>query len=153
MKKKKIFIMLLIFILFVTFIVIYVIKSNNNLNTNELFIEYHADILDSSFGTSDINVYADGNIWAKSVERGKVKKQISAEEVEKLKEKLVEIDYMNLKKEYNVYGDGAYEEIIIKIDGQEKKIRLNYIMSRYDSTNLPKELSEFMKIFKQTIYE
>lgn len=60
---------------------------------------------------------------------------------------------MNLKKEYNVYGDGAYEEIIIKIDGQEKKIRLNYIMSRYDSTNLPKELSEFMKIFKQTIYE
>ena len=153
MKKKKIFIMLLIFILFVTFIVIYVIKSNNNLNTNELFIEYHADILASSFGTSDINVYADGNIWAKSVERGKVKKQISAEEMEKLKEKLVEIDYMNLKKEYNVYGDGAYEEIIIKIDGQEKKIRLNYIMSRYDSTNLPKELSEFMKIFKQTIYE
>lgn len=128
-------------------------KSNNNLNTNEIFIRYRSDILPSSFSTSDIDVYADGSIWAKSVENGNAKKQISPEDLEMLKEKLREIDYMNLEKEYNVYGEGSYEEIIIKIDGNEKKIRLNYIMSRYDSTNLPKELSEFMRLFKQTIYE
>ena len=103
-------------------------KSNNNLNTNEIFIRYRSDILPSSFSTSDIDVYADGSIWAKSVENGNAKKQISPEDLEMLKEKLREIDYMNLEKEYNVYGEGSYEEIIIKIDGNEKKIRLNYIM-------------------------
>lgn len=150
---KKIFIIILAIILIITFIIIYVMKSNNNLNTNEIFIRYRSDILPSSFSTSDIDVYADGSIWAKSVESGNAKKQISPEDLEMLKEKLREIDYMNLEKEYNVYGEGSYEEIIIKIDGNEKKIRLNYIMSRYDSTNLPKELSEFMRLFKQTIYE
>ena len=127
-------------------------KSNNNLNTNEIFIRYRSDILPSSFSTSDIDVYADGSIWAKSVENGNAKKQISPDDLEMLKEKLREIDYMNLEKEYNVYGKGSYEEIIIKIDGNQKMIRLNYIMSRYDSTNLPKELSEFMRVFKQSIY-
>lgn len=128
-------------------------KSNPNVNTNEVFIRYRSDILSSSFGISDIDIYADGNIWTKSLESGKTKQQISEEDLEKLKEKLRDIDYMNLEKEYNVYGDGAYEEIIINMDGNEKKIRLNYIMSRYDSTNLPKQLSEFMRLFKQAIYE
>lgn len=153
MKKKKIFLIILAIILFITFIIIYVIKNNNNVNKSEVFIKYRSDIVTTSFKSSDIDVYADGNIWAKSVESGKVKKQISTEDLEMLKEKLIEIDYMNLEKEYNVYGNGSYEEIIIKLDGNEKKIRLNYIMSRYDSTNLPKELSEFMRLFKQAIYE
>ena len=72
---------------------------------------------------------------------------------DKLKEKLKEIDYMNLKEQYNVYGTGNYEEITINLDGNKKKIRLDYIMSRQDSTNLPKELNEFMRLFKETIYE
>lgn len=153
MKKKKIFLIILATILFITCIIIYVMKSNNNVKSGEIFIKYRSDILPSSFKSSDIDIYADGNIWARSVESGKVKKQISQEDLEMLKEKLREIDYMNLDKEYNVYGEGSYEEIIIKIDGNQKMIRLNYIMSRYDSTNLPKELSEFMRLFKQSIYE
>lgn len=153
MKKKKIFIIVLAIILAITFIIIYVIKSNNNLSTSELFIKYRSDILPFPNGSSDIDIYADGTIWAKSVEYGKVKKQISQEDLDILKEKLIEIDYMNLEKEYNVYGSGSYEEIIINIDGNTKTIRLNYIMSRYDSTNLPKGLNEFMRLFKQKIYE
>ena len=77
----------------------------------------------------------------------------TSEEIEKLKEKLKEIDYMNLKEQYNVYGTGNYEEIAINLEGNKKKIRLDYIMSRQDSTNLPKELNEFMRLFKETIYE
>lgn len=83
----------------------------------------------------------------------KPKKEIASEEIEKLKEKLKEIDYMNLKEQYNVYGTGNYEEIAINLEGNKKKIRLDYIMSRQDSTNLPKELNEFMRLFKETIYE
>ena len=78
---------------------------------------------------------------------------LTKEEIEKLKEKLKEIDYMNLKEQYNVYGTGNYEEIAINLEGNKKKIRLDYIMSRQDSTNLPKELNEFMRLFKETIYE
>ena len=85
--------------------------------------------------------------------KGKVKNQITEEEVNKLKEKLREIDYNNLNKEYNVYGNGNYEEIKINMDGSSKDIKFNYIVARYDSSNLPKELSEFMRLLKQTIYE
>lgn len=121
MKKKKIFIIVLATILFITFVIIYVMKSNKNVNTSEIFIKYRSDIVPASFKFSDIDIYADGSIWAKSVESGKVKSKISPEDLEMIKEKLIEIDYANLEKEYNVYGEGAYEEIIIKIDGNEKK--------------------------------
>lgn len=153
MSKKKIFLIVLVIILFITFIIIYVVKSNNKLTTSERFIRYRSDILALPYGSSDIDIYADGTVWAKLVEYGKAKSQISEEDLQKLKEKLIEIDYMNLEKEYNVYGKGSYEEIIINVDGSEKKIRLNYIMSRHDSANLPKGLSEFMKLLKQAMYE
>ena len=79
-------------------------KSNPNVNPNEVFIRYRSDILSSSFGISDIDIYADGNIWTKSLESGKTKQQISEEALEKLKEKLRDIDYMNLEKEYRNYS-------------------------------------------------
>lgn len=153
MKKKKIFLIILAIIIFIIFIIIYVMKTNNKLTTGERFIRYRSDILALPYGSSDIDIYADGAIWAKSVEYGKAKNEISEEDLKKIKEKLIEIDYMNLEKQYNVYGKGTYEEIIINIDGNEKKIRLNYIMSRHDATNLPKGLNEFMKLLKQAMYE
>lgn len=152
-KIKKIIITILLIVISITMIVIYTIKTNGQLNTTEKFIEYDGDIMAIPYGRSDIDVYADGKIWAKSVEYGKAKKEIASEEIEKLKEKLKEIDYMNLKEQYNVYGTGNYEEIAINLEGNKKKIRLDYIMSRQDSTNLPKELNEFMRLFKETIYE
>ena len=105
------------------------------------------------YGTSDIDLYEDGTIWARSVEYGKTKNKISKEDLEELKKKLKDIDYTSLENQYNIYGEGNYEEIIINLDGETKTIRLNYIMSRYDSTNLPKELNEFMRLFKEKIYE
>ena len=153
MKKEKIIIILLMVILAITLIIMYTMKTNKNLNTNEKFINYEGDILTMPYGRSDIDLYADGTIWAKSVEKGKAKEKITDEDMERLKEKLKEIDYMNLKDEYNVYGNGNYEEITINFDGNKKQIRLNYIMSRYDSTNEPKELNEFMRLLKETIYE
>lgn len=151
MKKKIIIIALTI--IAIAFIITYTIKTNKNLNTNEKFISYEGDILAMPYGRSDIEIYSDGTIWAKTVEYGKVKAKIAEEDLEKLKEKLKEIDYMNLEKQYNVYGQGNYEEITINFDGNKKQIRLNYIMSRYDSTNSPKELNEFMKLLKEAIYE
>lgn len=153
MKKKKIVIIALIVILAIVLIIMYTIKTNKNLSTNEKFISYEGDILEMPYGRSDIEIYSDGTIWAKSVEYGKAKKQIAEEDLQKLKEKLKEIDYMNLEKQYNVYGKGNYEEITINLDGNKKQLRLNYIMSRYDSTNAPKELNEFMKLLKEAIYE
>lgn len=153
MKKGKIIIILLMVILAITLIIMYIMKTNKNLNTNEKFINYEGDILTMPYGRSDIDLYADGTIWAKSVEKGKAKEKITDEDMERLKEKLKEIDYMNLKDEYNVYGNGNYEEITINFDGNKKQIRLNYIMSRYDSTNAPKELNEFMRLLKEAIYE
>ena len=73
--------------------------------------------------------------------------------LEEIKEKLKEIEYMNLKNEYNVYGKGNYEEITINFEENKKQIRFNYIMSRYDSTNAPKELNEFMRLLKDIMYE
>ena len=67
--------------------------------------------------------------------------------------KMEAIKIINLNKEYNVYGNGNYEEIKINMDGSSKDIKFNYIVARYDSSNLPKELSEFMRLLKQTIYE
>lgn len=153
MKKGKIIIIVLIVILAITLITMYTIKTNKNLNTNEKFINYEGDILPIPYGRSDIDIYSDGKIWAKSVEYGKTKKEILEEDLEKLKEKLKEIDYMNLEKTYNVYGNGNYEEITINLDGNKKKIRFNYIVSRYDSTNAPKELKEFMRLLKDVMYE
>ena len=63
------------------------------------------------------------------------------------------VDLYEIDKEYNVYGNGNYEEIKINMDGSSKDIKFNYIVARYDSSNLPKELSEFMRLLKQTIYE
>ena len=71
MKKKKIFLIILATILFITCIIIYVMKSNNNVKSGEIFIKYRSDILPSSFKSNDIDIYADGNIWARSVESGK----------------------------------------------------------------------------------
>lgn len=153
MKKGKIIIIVLIVVVAVTLITMYTIKTNKSLNTNEKFINYEGDILTMPYGRSDIDLYADGTIWARSVEKGNVKEKITDEDMERLKEKLKEIDYMNLKDEYNVYGNGNYEEITINFDGNKKQIRMNYIMSRYDSTNAPKELNEFMRLLKDIMYE
>ena len=153
MNKKKIIAIILFIIITIILIIIYTMKMNKNLNTNEKFISYEGDILEMPYGRSDIEIYLDGTIWAKSVEYGKAKEKITDEDMEKLKEKLKEIDYMNLKDEYNVYGNGNYEEITIKLDGNKKTIRLNYIMSRYDSTNAPKKLNEFMRLLKEAMYE
>ena len=153
MKKKKILIILVLIIIAITFIIIYTIKNVPKLSTTEKFISYTGDILAMPYGTSDIDLYEDGTIWARSVEYGKTKNKISKEDLEELKKKLKDIDYTSLENQYNVYGEGNYEEIIINLDGETKKIRLNYIMSRYDSTNLPKELNEFMRLFKEKIYE
>ena len=128
-------------------------QPQEDISKSTLFINYTGDILALPYGSSDINIYDDGKIWARSVEKGKVKNQITEEEVNKLKEKLREIDYNNLNKEYNVYGNGNYEEIKINMDGNTKDIKFNYIVARYDSSNLPKELNEFMRLLKQTIYE
>lgn len=153
MKKKKILIILVLIIIAITFIIIYTIKNVPKLSTTEKFISYTGDILAMPYGTSDIDLYEDGTIWARSVEYGKTKNKISKEDLEELKKKLKDIDYTSLENQYNVYGEGNYEEIIINLDGETKTIRLNYIMSRYDSTNLPKELNEFMRLFKEKIYE
>lgn len=153
MKKGKIIIIVLIVILAIILITMYTIKTNKNLNTNEKFISYEGDILEIPYGRSDIDIYSDGKIWAKSIEKGKVKEKITNEDMERLKEKLKEIDYMNFKNEYNVYGNGNYEEITINFEENKKQIRFNYIMSRYDSTNAPKELNEFMRLLKEAIYE
>ena len=153
MKKKKILIILVLIIIAITFIIIYTIKNVPKLSTTEKFISYTGDILAMPYGTSDIDLYEDGTIWARSVEYGKTKNKISKEDLEELKKKLKDIDYTSLENQYNVYGKGNYEEIIINLDGETKTIRLNYIMSRYDSTNLPKELNEFMRLFKEKIYE
>lgn len=153
MKKKKILIILVLIIIAITFIIIYTIKNVPRLSTIEKFISYTGDILAMPYGTSDIDLYEDGTIWARSVEYGKTKNKISKEDLEELKKKLKDIDYTSLENQYNIYGEGNYEEIIINLDGETKTIRLNYIMSRYDSTNLPKELNEFMRLFKEKIYE
>ena len=153
MKKKKILIILVLIIIAITFIIIYTIKNVPKLSTTEKFISYTGDILAMPYGTSDIDLYEDGTIWARSVEYGKTKNKISKEDLEELKKKLKDIDYTSLENQYNIYGEGNYEEIIINLDGGTKTIRLNYIMSRYDSTNLPKELNEFMRLFKEKIYE
>lgn len=153
MKKKKILIILVLIIIAITFIIIYTIKNVPRLSTTEKFISYTCDILAMPYGTSDIDLYEDGTIWARSVEYGKTKNKISKEDLEELKKKLKDIDYTSLENQYNIYGEGNYEEIIINLDGETKTIRLNYIMSRYDSTNLPKELNEFMRLFKEKIYE
>ena len=153
MKKKKILIILVLIIIAITFIIIYTIKNVPKLSTTEKFISYTGDILAMPYGTSDIDLYEDGTIWARSVEYGKTKNKISKEDLEELKKKLKDIDYTSLENQYNIYGEGNYEEIIINLDGETKTIRLNYIMSRYDSTNLPKELNEFMRLFKEKIYE
>ncbi len=153
MKKKKILIILVLIIIAITFIIIYTIKNVPRLSTTEKFISYTGDILAMPYGTSDIDLYEDGTIWARSVEYGKTKNKISKEDLEELKKKLKDIDYTSLENQYNIYGEGNYEEIIINLDGETKTIRLNYIMSRYDSTNLPKELNEFMRLFKEKIYE
>ena len=153
MKKKKILIILVLIIIAITFIIIYTIKNVPRLSTTEKFISYTGDILAMPYGTSDIDLYEDGTIWARSVEYGKTKNKISKEDLEELKKKLKDIDYTSLENQYNIYGEGNYEEIIINLDWETKTIRLNYIMSRYDSTNLPKELNEFMRLFKEKIYE
>ena len=153
MKKKKILIILVLIIIAITFIIIYTIKNVPRLSTTEKFISYTGDILAMPYGTSDIDLYEDGTIWARSVEYGKTKNKISKEDLEELKKKLKDIDYTSLENQYNIYGEGNYEEIIINLDGETKTIRLNYIMSRYDSTDLPKELNEFMRLFKEKIYE
>lgn len=153
MKKKKILIILVLIIIAITFIIIYTIKNVPRLSTTEKFISYTGDILAMPYGTSDIDLYEDGTIWARSVEYGKTKNKISKEDLEELKKKLKDIDYTSLENQYNIYGEGNYEEIIINLDGETKTIRLNYIMSRHDSTNLPKELNEFMRLFKEKIYE
>ena len=153
MKKKKILIILVLIIIAITFIIIYTITNVPRLSTTEKFISYTGDILAMPYGTSDIDLYEDGTIWARSVEYGKTKNKISKEDLEELKKKLKDIDYTSLENQYNIYGEGNYEEIIINLDGETKTIRLNYIMSRYDSTNLPKELNEFMRLFKEKIYE
>ena len=153
MKKKKILIILVLIIIAITFIIIYTIKNVPRLSTTEKFISYTGDILATPYGTSDIDLYEDGTIWARSVEYGKTKNKISKEDLEELKKKLKDIDYTSLENQYNIYGEGNYEEIIINLDGETKTIRLNYIMSRYDSTNLPKELNELMRLFKEKIYE
>ena len=153
MKKGKIIIIVLIVVVAVTLITMYTIKTNKSLNTNEKFINYEGDILPLPYGSSDIDIYSDGKIWAKSIENGKVKEKITDEDMERLKEKLKEIDYMNFKNEYNLYGKGNYEEITINFEENKKQIRFNYIMSRYDSTNAPKELNEFMRLLKDIMYE
>lgn len=153
MKKKKILIILVLIIIAITFIIIYTIKNVPRLSTTEKFISYTCDILAMPYGTSDIDLYEDGTIWARSVEYGKTKNKISKEDLEELKKKLKDIDYTSLENQYNIYGEGNYEEIVINLDGETKTIRLNYIMSRYDSTDLPKELNEFMRLFKEKIYE
>lgn len=152
-KRIKTILVILLLIMFIVLVILYTVKTNKNLSTTEKFIRYNGDILAMPYGTSDIDIYADGTIWAKSVEYGKVKNKITEEELEKLKNKLKEIDYMNLENQYNVYCEGNYEEITINMEGNEKKIRLNYIMSRYDSTNVPKSFNEFVRLLKETIYE
>ena len=97
MKKGKIIIIVLIVVVAVTLITMYTIKTNKSLNTNEKFINYEGDILPLPYGRSDIDIYSDGKIWAKSIENGKVKEKITDEDMERLKEKLKEIDYMNFK--------------------------------------------------------
>ena len=155
MNKKKVILIMIVAIIIIAFAIYSALQNQpqEDISKSTLFINCTGDILALPYGSSDINIYDDGKIWARSVEKGKVKNQITEEEVNKLKEKLREIDYNNLNKEYNVYGNGNYEEIKINMDGSSKDIKFNYIVARYDSSNLPKELSEFMRLLKQTIYE
>lgn len=155
MNKKKVILIIIVAIIIIAFAIYSALQNQpqEDISKSTLFINYTGDILALPYGSSDINIYDDGKIWARSVEKRKVKNQITEEEVNKLKEKLREIDYNNLNKEYNVYGNGNYEEIKINMDGNTKDIKFNYIVARYDSSNLPKELNEFMRLLKQTIYE
>lgn len=153
MKKKIIFIVLIV-ILIIVLVVISMKKNDiSRFTTREIFISYRGDTLSFPYGESDFEVYSDGNIWIRSVEKGKVKRSISDEELETLKEKLIEIDYMSLGDEYNLYGTGNFEEITINIDGNKKKIKLNYVISRDDAKNAPEKLKGFLKLFKQIVYE
>ena len=80
-KIKKIIITILLIVISITMIVIYTIKTNGQLSTTEKFIQYDGDVMAMPYGRSDIDVYADGKIWAKSVEYGKAKKEITSEDV------------------------------------------------------------------------
>ena len=134
MNKKKVILIIILAIIIIAFAIYSALQNQpqEDISKSTLFINYTGDILALPYGSSDINIYDDGKIWARSVEKGKVKNQITEEEV---------------------YGNGNYEEIKINMDGSSKDIKFNYIVARYDSSNLPKELSEFMRLLKQTIYE
>ena len=88
MRKRRIITIVLIILLVIVGIIIYTLKVNKDLKTKDRFIMYEGDILPIPYGRSDIDIYSDGKIWAKSVEYGKTKKEILEEDLEKLKEKL-----------------------------------------------------------------
>ena len=79
MNKKKVILIIIVAIIIIAFAIYSALQNQpqEDISKSTLFINYTGDILALPYGSSDINIYDDGKIWARSVENGKFKNKIN----------------------------------------------------------------------------
>ena len=142
-KELKIMIGIALVVIIIAIVAAIYLYISKNIH-GDVLVEYRSvDDGDLSTVIVDFKLYEDGTIEVKSPGNYKFKEKIKEIEVKQIKEKLKEINYMNLPDEVILLGTNLTIKTTLRLDGQEKVVRLLYDLEKGNDYYPPYKIEDF----------